>query len=59
MNRNILFPTILEERHFEVSCPAVISVVLLPLLPVLRTLDGDLSPVTTTLKGFFFFFKLQ
>lgn len=56
MNRNILFPTILEERHFEVSCPAVISVVLLPLLPVLRTLDGDLSPVTTTLKGFFFFF---
>ena len=53
MSRNILSPTILEERHFEVSCPAFISVVLLPSFPVLGMLDGGLSPVAITFKGCF------
>ena len=53
MSRNISSPTIREERHFEVSCPAFISVVLLPSFLVLETLDGGLSPVAITLKGCF------
>lgn len=57
VNRNILFPTILEENILKVNCPTVISSSFATMFLFVELLMV-ISPVTTTLKGFFFF-KLQ